>query len=167
MLTCHQFQYSQMVRYSKAVTSHWRSEQRKRRILESSFSKERKDWRQQEADIKDRIAALEKAEAKLKKWEQRREMINHYLGLVGKMGEYVASRHLITTPLTAPGTSIECAHSWLRSACTYQMDTTLSRRAKATPTMNINNTHTHRVKFVETALLRLVRWPGHIERPER
>ncbi|EME38534.1 hypothetical protein DOTSEDRAFT_140871 [Dothistroma septosporum NZE10] len=81
------FQYSQILRYSKAVTLRWRCEQRKRRILESSISKERKQWRKQEADMKDRIVVLEKGEAKLKKWEQRREMINHYLGLVGKMGE--------------------------------------------------------------------------------
>lgn len=96
LLRCHQFQYSQMREYSKSVALHWRSEQRKRRILESTFSKERREWHKQESAFKERIAAMEKAEAKLRKWEQRRDMINHYLGLVGKMGGYVSCHDFVS-----------------------------------------------------------------------
>lgn len=55
--------------------------------MESTLSKERKQWRKHEVELNERIAALEKTEAKLKKWEARKAMINHYLGLVSKMSE--------------------------------------------------------------------------------
>ena len=59
-----------------------------RSTMKASYSKERKQRRQVQSEVleaKKRIETLEKSEAKLKKWEDRKHSINHYLDLVGKM----------------------------------------------------------------------------------
>ena len=42
-------------------------------------------WEKEQSELKAKIAALEKKEAKLEKWEKKRSMINHYLNAVTDM----------------------------------------------------------------------------------
>lgn len=86
-LTHPQFQYSHLVHYAKQVTKSWKVAEKKRRAMENTLSKERKQWRTQEADLNKRVASLEQTEARLNKWEQRKAKIDHYLNLVTKMSE--------------------------------------------------------------------------------
>lgn len=64
--------------------------------MEDAYSKERKHRRKLQCellDLKPRVEELEKAEAKLKKWESRRAEINHYLGMFAEMSK---CEHLIS-----------------------------------------------------------------------
>ncbi|KAK4496798.1 hypothetical protein PRZ48_012782 [Zasmidium cellare] len=84
------FQYSHLVRYAKDVTKSWKLAEKKRRTVEHTLSKERKQWRTQEAELNKRIADLEQKEAKLNGWEKRKAMIDHYMKMVTKMSEDIA-----------------------------------------------------------------------------
>ena len=58
--------------------------------MENACSKERKLRKQAQLDVNDlkaRLDMLENTEAKLKKWEDRKPMINHYLAAVGVMAK--------------------------------------------------------------------------------
>ena len=58
--------------------------------MENAYSKERKVRKQTQLDFNDlkaRLDTLEETEAKLKKWEDRKPMINHYLAVVGVMAK--------------------------------------------------------------------------------
>lgn len=94
-LTFHQFQYRGLSQYSQHIWSAWKAELKKRCKLESAYSTDRKQWRRQDKEMKERIATLEKLEAKLNKWEQRRGMISHYLGLVTRMAESVLRNPIV------------------------------------------------------------------------
>ena len=73
----HQFQYSHISSYAVQVTRLWKIDRRKRHALEQSLHAERQQWQKTQADLSKQIAKLEKDQAKLKKWEQRKAMINH------------------------------------------------------------------------------------------
>lgn len=90
VLTCDQFQYMSMSRYALQVTRRWKESQAKQHAMEAAYSKERKQRRQIQAEVldqKSRLDELEKLEAQLRKWEKRKPLINHYLGLVGEMAK--------------------------------------------------------------------------------
>lgn len=91
-----QFQYTHLIDYAMEATKHWRSANKKRSIVETTHFAERKRWQQSEAELSDRIVNLEKSEARLQKWEARRDLINHYLGLVNQLSEYVRERCCIS-----------------------------------------------------------------------
>lgn len=58
--------------------------------MEGAYSKERKQRRHVQSElssVKGRIEGLEKAEAQLKRWEERKPAINHYLAVVHDMAE--------------------------------------------------------------------------------
>jgi flagellar motility protein MotE (MotC chaperone) len=58
--------------------------------LDSVYTHERKYNKQLEQDVLDlnaRIDILLKSEQKLKKWEARREVINHYMSVVSDMSK--------------------------------------------------------------------------------
>lgn len=93
-MTSLQFQYSNIVHYARGVTMNWRDANHKQRAMEESCSKERKAHRRMQTELlemKTRVAVLEKAEAQLQKWESRRALISHYLGVVKDMSELVQS----------------------------------------------------------------------------
>ncbi|KAI6879155.1 hypothetical protein KC360_g8154 [Hortaea werneckii] len=86
----HQFQYMNISRYAIRVTKHWKSSAAKQRAMEAAYGKERKQRRQiqnEVLDLKSKIEELEKCEAQLAKWESRKPVINHYLGIVGDMAK--------------------------------------------------------------------------------
>ncbi|KAI7210170.1 hypothetical protein KC333_g8365 [Hortaea werneckii] len=88
----HQFQYMNISRYAIRVTKHWKSTAAKQRVMESAYGKERKQRRQiqnEVLDLKSKIEELEKCEARLAKWESRKPIINHYLGIVGDMAKEI------------------------------------------------------------------------------
>lgn len=62
--------------------------------METALSKERKQWRKREAEIqqalKERDIEIETADAKLRKWDSRKDVINHYMGIVGSMAKFVS-----------------------------------------------------------------------------
>lgn len=93
-LTTTQFQYQHLARYSQKVNKSWKVAESKRRILESTLSGERKQWRKREAEIKkalvERDTLIQDLDAKLKKWDGRKDVINHYMGIVGPMAKCVA-----------------------------------------------------------------------------
>ncbi|KAF2159197.1 hypothetical protein M409DRAFT_30337 [Zasmidium cellare ATCC 36951] len=89
-LDAMRFQYSHLVRYAKMVTKSWKVAEKKRHAMEHTLSKERKQWRTQDAELNKRIADLEQKETRLNGWEQRKAMIDHYMKMVTKMSEDIA-----------------------------------------------------------------------------
>jgi hypothetical protein len=88
-----QFQYTNLARYAQCVGKHWKTAERQRQALEAALSRERKQRRQAQhanSDLKARVEELEKNEVKLQKWEARKDVINHYLGVVSDMAQYVS-----------------------------------------------------------------------------
>ncbi|KAK5138392.1 hypothetical protein LTR08_003453 [Meristemomyces frigidus] len=82
------FQYMNLARYAGRVGRRWKNALSKQQAMEAAFSKERKQRRQAQSDMneqKHRIAELEKLEEKLKRWESRKSIINHYLGAFTEM----------------------------------------------------------------------------------
>lgn len=74
-----QFQYMALCHYSLQVRKYWKSAVQKQSAMETAYSKERKQRRQLQSELqelKQRIETLEKAEARLKKWEERRPVID-------------------------------------------------------------------------------------------
>lgn len=70
------------------MTRHWKGLQQNYQALESAYSKERKQRRQVQAEVlslRARVGDVEAKDAQLQKWEARRPLINHYLGVVAKM----------------------------------------------------------------------------------
>lgn len=103
-----------MSRYAIRVTKHWKSSAAKQRAMEAAYGKERKQRRQMQnevLDLKSKIEELEECEARLAKWESRKPVINHYLGIVGDMAKYVLPSSAIGFALTAVGRSKLCATS--------------------------------------------------------
>ncbi|KAI7337575.1 hypothetical protein KC315_g2206 [Hortaea werneckii] len=86
------FQYMNMSRYAIRVTKHWKPSAAKQRAMEAAYGKERKQRRQMQnevLDLKSKIEELEECEARLAKWESRKPVINHYLGIVGDMAKEI------------------------------------------------------------------------------
>ncbi|KAI6829357.1 hypothetical protein KC332_g6892 [Hortaea werneckii] len=86
------FQYMNISRYAIRITKHWKSTAAKQRIMEAAYGKERKQRRQIQNEVlalKSKIEELEKCEARLAKWESRKPIINHYLGIVGDMAKEI------------------------------------------------------------------------------
>ncbi|RMZ02840.1 hypothetical protein D0862_05885 [Hortaea werneckii] len=86
------FQYMNISRYAIRITKHWKSTAAKQSVMESAYGKERKQRRhiQNEVlDLKSKIEELEKCETRLAKWESRKPIINHYLGIVGDMAKEI------------------------------------------------------------------------------
>ncbi|RMY74171.1 hypothetical protein D0864_10073 [Hortaea werneckii] len=86
------FQYMNISRYAIRITKHWKSTAAKQRKMEAAYVKERKQRRQiqnEVLDLKGKIEELEKCEARLAKWESRKPIINHYLGIVGDMAKEI------------------------------------------------------------------------------
>lgn len=113
-------------RYAIRITKHWKSTAAKQRIMEAAYGKERKQRRQiqnEVLDLKSRIEELEKCEARLAKWESRKPIINHYLGIVGDMAKYAFCSSAMRFALTVVGKSKPCATS-LQSWDTRQLDRT-------------------------------------------
>lgn len=68
--------------YSRGVRNHWKAAQRKLSASEAALSKERKTRKRQQseqAELQKKVEVLQKAEAQLKKWEDRKPVINHYM----------------------------------------------------------------------------------------
>ena len=76
--------------YARQARKHWKGAERRHSAAEASNSKERKQRRQIQSEVlelKTRVETLQKAEAELQKWESRKDVINHYLGIVGHMAK--------------------------------------------------------------------------------
>ncbi|KAF2210392.1 hypothetical protein CERZMDRAFT_99455 [Cercospora zeae-maydis SCOH1-5] len=84
-LTVPQFQYSRMKSYSQEVTKRWKSADRKRRTVESTLHKERKQHRKLQADYEALRERDEELQKKLSGWEARKVQIRHYMGAVAEM----------------------------------------------------------------------------------
>lgn len=73
-----QFQYMALYNYSFHIRKRWKSAQQKQSSMEAAYSKERKERRHVENDLQEalqRVRSLERTEAQLKKWEDRKPMI--------------------------------------------------------------------------------------------
>lgn len=61
--------------------------------MESTLSGERKQFRKRETETKDalrrRDAIIEDRDAKLEKWNRRKDVISHYMRIVGPMAKFV------------------------------------------------------------------------------
>lgn len=90
-----QFQYQRLANYSRKVNKAWNTAECKGRAIERILSNERKQWRKREAESKDalreRDALIEERDAKLKKWDGRKDVINHYMSIVEPMAKCVVS----------------------------------------------------------------------------
>lgn len=91
-----QFQYMALARFAQKVQRRRKDAEQARKAAEQSSSEERKQRKHAQQRLKDAVAgadesagSLQKAEAQLKKWKDRQPYINHYLGLVKTMSEYV------------------------------------------------------------------------------
>lgn len=89
-----QFQYMALARFAQQVQRRWKDAEQARAASEQKFSKERKQRKDAQQQLKDAHASatettesLQAAEAQLKKWKDRQPYINHYLGLVKTLSE--------------------------------------------------------------------------------
>lgn len=79
LLTKIQFQYTALCNYAVEVRKHWKGALRKQAAMETAYTKERKQRRQLQSELKElqqRANVLEQGEAELKNWERRKPMIN-------------------------------------------------------------------------------------------
>jgi len=94
-----------IARYAQRATRYWKQAERRLRTVEGACSSERQQRRQlqQDADdMKDRIRELEQGEAKLKKWEGRKAVINHYLGAVQEMSRCAHCEYAVMPSVLIP-----------------------------------------------------------------
>ena len=82
------------------MRKHWKNAIHKQTTMEAAYSKERKGRRQVQSELlesRNRVEALEKCEARLKKWEDRKPVLDHYLNTFSDMAKYVALlQHFVT-----------------------------------------------------------------------
>ncbi|SMQ55876.1 unnamed protein product [Zymoseptoria tritici ST99CH_3D7] len=85
------FQYNRFVRYSTKVREIFKSAESKQRTMEAALAKERKQWRKRETSLQKELVeckvALEDANNRLEKWNQRKDGIEHYMGIVVDMAK--------------------------------------------------------------------------------
>ena len=83
-----QFQYMALCHYGRQVRKHWKAALQKQATSEAALSKERKirkKLQSEQAELQKKIESLQKAEAQLKKWEDRKPVINHYMNAFTEM----------------------------------------------------------------------------------
>jgi molecular chaperone GrpE (heat shock protein) len=85
-----------LARYSQKAHARWKTAEEKHAVAAHSLSRERKQRKQLQADLEDTktravsdAAALEKARANSKKWEERMPVINSLMAAVTPMAESV------------------------------------------------------------------------------
>jgi molecular chaperone GrpE (heat shock protein) len=85
-----------LARYSQKAHTRWKAAEEKHAAAANALSRERKQRKQLQADLEDAktravsdAAALEKARANLKKWEERMPVINSLMAAVTPMAESV------------------------------------------------------------------------------
>jgi molecular chaperone GrpE (heat shock protein) len=85
-----------LARYSQKAHARWKAAEEKHAAAANALSRERKQRKQLQADLEDTktravsdAAALEKARANLKKWEERMPVINSLMAAVTPMAESV------------------------------------------------------------------------------
>lgn len=88
-----------LAQFSQKVHRRWNEAEQKRAAAEQGHAKERKHRKQLQTEMKRLEKQIstsreesEKAEAQLKKWRDRQPIINHYLGVVKTMAEYILRR---------------------------------------------------------------------------
>jgi len=93
-----------LARFAQKVQKRWKDAAQARVASEQALSKERKQRKHAQQQLKDALASaaesaesLQKAEAQLKKWKDRQPCINHYLGLVKTLSESVHHAPMIHT----------------------------------------------------------------------
>jgi septal ring factor EnvC (AmiA/AmiB activator) len=84
-----QFQYNRFLRYSRSVREAAKSAKSKQRSLEAALSKERKQWRKRESEVQKELeehkVELDHVKKKLRKWDDRKDGIRHYMSVVVEM----------------------------------------------------------------------------------
>jgi chromosome segregation ATPase len=92
-----------LARHSQKAHAHWKAAEEKHAAAAHALSRERKQRKQLHADLEDTksraagdVAALEKARANLKKWEERMPVINSLMAAVTPMAESVP---LVASPI--------------------------------------------------------------------
>lgn len=85
-----------LARFAQKVQRRWKDAEQANVASEQKLSKERKQRKDAQYQLKNALAsasqtieALRVAEAQLMKWRERQPYINHYLGLVTTLSEYV------------------------------------------------------------------------------
>ena len=102
-LTRLQFQYLNIARYAQRISKDCKLAKHKQRATETAYSNERKQRRQVQQQLSymnARAAELEKADAKLQKWEARKAIINHYLDVIEPMSTWVSRERATQSELT-------------------------------------------------------------------
>jgi Skp family chaperone for outer membrane proteins len=76
--------------YGRQVRKHWKAALQKQAIADAALSKERKirkKLQSEQAELQKKIETLQKAEAQLKKWEDRKPIISHYMDAFCEMSK--------------------------------------------------------------------------------
>ncbi|KAM3420580.1 hypothetical protein BST61_g3842 [Cercospora zeina] len=132
------FQYSRMKSYSQEVTKRWKSADRKRRTLESTLHKERKQHRKLQADHEVLQNRDEELQKKLSGWEARKGQIRHYMGVVGEMAHDI---QVMRRELASLGYNIEMKTYGLEDIAVQQEPRAAASRPIESSTTLVDEQH--------------------------
>lgn len=93
--------------YGRQVRKHWKAALQEQSAANATASKERKTRKRlqsEQVEMQNRVAALQKMEAKVMKWEDRKPVINHYMNAFPEMAKFVSPDSHLCEILTLPGT---------------------------------------------------------------
>ena len=93
--------------YGRQVRKQWKAALQAHSAADVTLSKERKARKRlqiEQVELQNRVAALQKMEREVKKWEDRKPVINHYMKAFPEMTKYVSPDPYLSHVLTLPGT---------------------------------------------------------------
>jgi uncharacterized protein YlxW (UPF0749 family) len=98
-----QFQYMALCHYGRQVRKHWKAALQEQSATIATLSKERKARKRlqsEQVELQNCVAALQKVKAQVKKWEDRKPVISHYMTAFPVMAKSVSPRPRIRHVLT-------------------------------------------------------------------
>jgi uncharacterized protein YlxW (UPF0749 family) len=78
--------------YGRQVRKHWKAALKEQSAANAALSNERKARKRlqsEQFELQTRVAALQKMKAQVKKWEDRKPIINHYMKAFPEMAKFV------------------------------------------------------------------------------
>ena len=94
--------------YGRQVRKHWKAALQEQSATNAALSKERKARKRlqsEQVELQNRVAVLQKMEAEVKKWEDRKPVINHYMKAFPEMTKFVSPDLHLSHVLTLTGTT--------------------------------------------------------------
>lgn len=98
-----QFQYMALCHYGRQVRKHCKAALQEQSATIVTLSKERearKRLQSEQVELQNRVAALQRMEAQVKKWEDRKPVINRYMKAFPVMTKFVSPKPRISHVLT-------------------------------------------------------------------